>query len=181
MDSTREVIDVAADLMMEATIEIVLAIFSMHAIAEMEENLPGGTTKTMEVADPLCSVEGVKVVEPQGPKVPSFGVHPIEIRVKMALPAPLSSSTVDSFRIATEFLRSHLALADRATSGYLPLELVEVKGELDKFKYYLEQEKTANANLIKEIDYSEKALSKAQEVINRKKRVFIRSSFSSRI
>ena len=49
----------------------------------------------------------------------------------------------------------------RVSSGSSLLELAEMKEELEKFKYYFEQEKAVNANLVKEIDCFEKALSKA--------------------
>ena len=60
---SREVMDATANSMMEATAEIVLAISPMRIIVEMEENLPRGMTESTEVAGPLCSVEGVEVVE----------------------------------------------------------------------------------------------------------------------
>ncbi|KAG1368188.1 hypothetical protein COCNU_14G006560 [Cocos nucifera] len=65
-------------------------------------------------------------------------------------------------------LSHYLASFVGATSGFSPLELMEAKNELEKLKYYLEQEKAANVDLIKDIDCSKKALSEAQKVINRK-------------
>ncbi|KAG1364117.1 hypothetical protein COCNU_11G009440 [Cocos nucifera] len=171
VDSMRKVIDAAVNSIMKAAVEIIPIISPIHAMVEMEEDHPEGTTKSMEKAGPLCSAKGIEVIELQGPEVSSFGIRPTKIRMEMASSVPFSSSVVDSLRIAAEFLGSHLAPEDshtlanfvEATSGYSPLELVELKGELDKFKYYLEQEKAVNANLIKKIDCSEKALFEARE------------------
>ncbi|KAG1330692.1 putative uncharacterized membrane protein [Cocos nucifera] len=59
----------------------------------------------------------------------------------------------------------YLANFAGVSSGSSSLELVEVKEELERFKYFLEQEKIINTILIKEIDRSKKALSEAQEMI----------------
>lgn len=48
------------------------------------------------------------------------------------------------------------------------MELMEAKEEIDKLEYLLEQEKTVNAELVKEVDRSEEALREAQETINRR-------------
>lgn len=45
---------------------------------------------------------------------------------------------------------------------------MEAKEEIDKLEYLLEQEKTVNAELVKEVDRSEEALREAQETINRR-------------
>ena len=51
--------------------------------------------------------------------------------------------------------------------GASALELAEAKEEIDQLKYHLEQEKAANADLVKKIDYFEKALSDARKMIDR--------------
>ncbi|KAG1330092.1 hypothetical protein COCNU_02G000600 [Cocos nucifera] len=198
VDSTREVIDTATELMMEATAEVVSVIFSVLVIVEAGNDLPDGMAETMEMVDPPCLVKGVEDVKSQGSEVPVSDAHSTEIRMEMVPSADFSSSTADSFKTAAKFLRSCLTPIDRwaldeegaqhqmasafrslilishylvsftgASFEFLPLELMEVKGELKKSKYYLEQEKTVNIDLIKEIDCSEKALFKAQEVIDR--------------
>ncbi|KAG1364547.1 hypothetical protein COCNU_11G013740 [Cocos nucifera] len=74
------------------------------------------------------------------------------------------SRIFNSLALLSHYLTSFIG----AAFGFSPLELVEAKNELEKLKYYLEKEKAANADLIKEIDCSEKVLFKAQEVIDRK-------------
>ncbi|KAG1368247.1 hypothetical protein COCNU_14G007150 [Cocos nucifera] len=48
------------------------------------------------------------------------------------------------------------------------LELAEVKEEIDKLRYHLEQEKATNAELTKEVDCSEEALWETPEMIDRR-------------
>ena len=56
-------------------------------------------------------------------------------------------------------------------AGIIPrasaLELAKAKEVIDRLRYYLKQEKIANADLIRKIDCSKKALFKARKVINR--------------
>ena len=52
--------------------------------------------------------------------------------------------------------------------GVSALELVEAKEKISQLKYYLEQEKTANADLFKKIDCSEKALFETRKMIDRR-------------
>ncbi|EHA8586592.1 hypothetical protein COCNU_scaffold000558G000040 [Cocos nucifera] len=71
----------------------------------------------------------------------------------------------DAFRslaLVSHYLVNFAGISSKSSS----LKLIEVKEELERFKYYLEQEKTANADLIKEINCSKKALFEAQEKID---------------
>ena len=52
------------------------------------------------------------------------------------------------------------------TSETSVLELTEAREEIDRLRYLLEQEKATNAELVKNIDCSKKALLEAQEMID---------------
>ncbi|EHA8590495.1 hypothetical protein COCNU_scaffold019491G000020 [Cocos nucifera] len=106
-------------------------------------------------------------------------------------------TAIETLKTIAKFLRSHLSFEERQALGegaqrqmmgalrsltligyYLvnfakitgasTLELAEVREEIDRLRYHLEQEKAANANLIKEIDCSAKMLSEAREMIDRR-------------
>ncbi|KAG1362579.1 putative LRR receptor-like serine/threonine-protein kinase [Cocos nucifera] len=56
----------------------------------------------------------------------------------------------------------------RITFGASALELAKAREEIDRLRYLLEQEKAANAKLVKKVDYFEKALREARDTINRR-------------
>ncbi|EHA8587171.1 hypothetical protein COCNU_scaffold001517G000030 [Cocos nucifera] len=137
-----------------------------------------------------------KIVDPPEramsiPNMPLIGAW-----AEASQPNPPFPSTVETLRAIAEFLGGYLSPEERlaleregarhqmvgafrslalvgyyladfvgVSSGISSLEFVEAK-EIDRLKYYLEQDKATNVELVKELDCSEKALFEAREMID---------------
>ncbi|KAG1365078.1 putative paramyosin-like [Cocos nucifera] len=149
-----------AEMVIEVTVETsmeVIPIFSpTRIVLEMEANLPKESEAgAIKASGSFNSIDVVGAVELQRAKIPYSNVFPMRIQEEapQTSSVPSSSPTTNNLRVVVDFLRRHVPLVDRLT-----LEGKNVQ----------HQEKAANTNLIKEIDYSEKVIFKAQEVIDRK-------------
>ncbi|KAG1330528.1 putative paramyosin-like [Cocos nucifera] len=174
---------------------MVPVVSSVQAIMEMVKNLLKEMTETAGMAELLGSAEAIEVVNPSGQEVSISDAQPVEVSMeisKLARSSAIDSlrivaeflkghlSPADRQALDGEgahcqmagSLRSlalighYLASFTGVTSRVSSLELIEAKKEIDRLKYQLEQEKIANADLIKEIDCSKKTLFDAQEKID---------------
>ncbi|KAG1368385.1 hypothetical protein COCNU_14G008530 [Cocos nucifera] len=153
MDSAGKVATVTTNLVMEAAVKIAPMVSPVCDVREAKKNLSEGATETVVIDNLRIAAEFLE-----------SRLYPIDRRALVGEDAQhLAANAFRSLALVGHYLANFAGVAE-----FSPLELVEVKGDLEKFKYYLEQKKAANADLVKKIDCSERALSKAREVIDRR-------------
>ncbi|KAG1363320.1 hypothetical protein COCNU_11G001470 [Cocos nucifera] len=182
-DLAMNVANVVVGLGVEVATEMIFIVSPMLAVAKVIKNLPEMVVETMGVAELPYSISAVEVVELLGKEVSISGTQSAKLPIGVL--QSFAPSTVDTVKFLKSHLSStkkralegevtqrrmtgalrfltlishYLANFAGVAFGVSSLELVEVKKEIDMLKYHLKQEKAVNANLIKEIDYSKKAL-----------------------
>ncbi|EHA8586406.1 hypothetical protein COCNU_scaffold000320G000030 [Cocos nucifera] len=142
-----------------------------HLVEETpSKDLPTEAARVAEIANPPELAWIIEAAGLLGQIASAPSLPPIETRVEASQPAPPAPSTVETLKATAEFLEGHLSLEEkRVLEGGAQCrmaELAKAREEIDRLRYYLEQEKAANTELTKEIDCSEKVLFEAHEMIN---------------